>query len=76
MIDKELICCLREENKSLKEQNKYLKKELEKSKKAAITPQQAVDILRNANLVGILRLAADVGIEALEREMGGTHEAD
>ena len=51
-----------------------LREERDAARRAAMTPQRAVDILRNANLGGELRLAADLGIEALVREMGGTHD--
>lgn len=34
-----------------------------------MTPQQAAGILRSANLGGVLRAAADMGAEALERQV-------
>lgn len=36
----------------------------------AMTPQQAAKILRSANLGGVLRTAAELGAEALERSIG------
>ena len=50
-----------------------LKERIHELECAAMTPQSAVNILRNANLGGNLRLAADMGIEALEREIGGNN---
>ena len=51
------------------EEIERLKERIHDLERAAMTPQSAVNILRNANLGGVLRVAADMGIEALEREI-------
>lgn len=53
------------------EQTKDLREQLETSHLDAMTPQQAAKILRSANLGGVLRTAAELGAEALERSIGG-----
>ena len=68
------INLLAAENAARREQCDALREQLEEARRAAMTPQRAVDILRNANLGGSLRLAADAGIAALEREMGGKYD--
>ena len=54
------------------EEIERLKERIHDLERSAMTPQTAVNILRSADLGGVLRIAADMGIEALEREMGGT----
>ena len=47
-------------------QNKLLREQLDESRLPPLTPQKAAGILRDANLGGVLRRAADMGIRALE----------
>ena len=50
----------------LADQNKLLREQLDESRLPPLTPQKAAGILRDANLGGVLRRAADMGIRALE----------
>ena len=67
------INLLAAERDGLRDRCSVLQEARDAARRAAMTPQRAADILQNANLGGELRLAADVGIEALEREMGGIY---
>lgn len=49
----------------LADQNKLLREQLDESRLRPLTPQKAASILRDANLGGVLRRAADMGIRAL-----------
>ena len=67
------ISSLAAENAALQDQIESLLVQLKEARREAMTPQEAVDILRSANMGGVLRTAADVGIAALEKQIGGNY---